>query len=252
MQAAMRTATMMATAVPLRAAAATGTARSGPALSFLAAQQRLRTAVAVQAATRSTAAFHTGRAASVRCSAAAEGEVATEDSAAEPLPTASIEIRIGKILKAEVHPDAESLFVETIDVGEEEPRTIISGLAKYVPLDSLQDRMVVVLCNLKPRNMRGIKSFGMLLCASDEAHENVEPLLPPEGAVVGERVFFGEGGENQPEPDTANKVQKKKLWEGVQPDLKTDESLVASYKGITMLTSAGPVKAPTLAKANIS
>jgi aminoacyl tRNA synthase complex-interacting multifunctional protein 1 len=39
---------------------------------------------------------------------------------------------------------------------------------------------VVVLCNLKPRNMRGIKSFGMLLCASDEAHENVEPLLPPE------------------------------------------------------------------------
>lgn len=40
--------------------------------------------------------------------------------------------------------------------------------------------MVVVLCNLKPRNMRGIKSFGMLLCASDEAHENVEPLLPPE------------------------------------------------------------------------
>lgn len=39
---------------------------------------------------------------------------------------------------------------------------------------------MVVLCNLKPRNMRGIKSFGMLLCASDEAHENVEPLLPPE------------------------------------------------------------------------
>ena len=38
----------------------------------------------------------------------------------------------------------------------------------------LQGRLVVVLCNLKARNMRGVKSFGMLLCASDASHENVE------------------------------------------------------------------------------
>ena len=48
------------------------------------------------------------------------------------------------------------------------------------------------------------------------------------------------------------KVQKKKLWEGVQPDLKTDDSKVAGYKGLPMLTSAGAVTAPTLSKANIS
>ena len=41
-----------------------------------------------------------------------------------------------------------------IDVGEAEPRTIVSGLVKYVPLDKMQDRPVIVLCNLKPRNMR--------------------------------------------------------------------------------------------------
>lgn len=57
----------------------------------------------------------------------------------------------------------------------------------------LQARKVVVLCNLKPRNMVGVKSHGMLLCASNEAHDAVEPLSPPEGAVVGERVWFGEG-----------------------------------------------------------
>jgi aminoacyl tRNA synthase complex-interacting multifunctional protein 1 len=51
---------------------------------------------------------------------------------------------------------------------------------------------VVVLCNLKPRNMRGIKSFGMLLCASDEAHENVDPISPPAEAAVGERIWFGD------------------------------------------------------------
>ena len=41
-----------------------------------------------------------------------------------------------------------------IDVGEAEPRTIVSGLVKYVPLEKMQDRPVIVLCNLKPRNMR--------------------------------------------------------------------------------------------------
>lgn len=55
-----------------------------------------------------------------------------------------------------------------------------------------QNRMVVVICNLKPRNMRGIKSFGMLLAASDELHLVVEPLVPPAGANAGERVCFGE------------------------------------------------------------
>jgi tRNA-binding EMAP/Myf-like protein len=48
-----------------------------------------------------------------------------------------------------------------------------------------------VLCNLKPRNMRGIKSHGMLLCASNDAHDAVEPLDPPAEAPVGERVWFG-------------------------------------------------------------
>ena len=113
--------------------------------------------------------------------AEAEAEVQIQ---AEPLPTYAADIRVGKILKCELHPDAESLYVESIDVGEPEPRTIISGLVKYVPLDQMQDRRVIVICNLKARNMRGIKSHGMVLCASDAAHENVEPLSPPEGAVV--------------------------------------------------------------------
>lgn len=53
---------------------------------------------------------------------------------------------------------------------------------------------MVVLCNLKARNMRGVKSNGMLLCASNDTHDVVEPLVVPEGAVIGERVYFGEDG----------------------------------------------------------
>ena len=65
---------------------------------------------------------------------------------------------------------------------------------------------MIVLCNLKPRNMRGIKSHGMLMCASNEAHDVVEPLRPPAGAATGERVFFGEDGADQPEAESPNKV----------------------------------------------
>ena len=67
---------------------------------------------------------------------------------------------------------------------------------------------MIVLCNLKPRNMRGIKSHGMLMCASNAAHDIVEPLSPPEGAATGERVYFGEDGADQPEAESPNKVSR--------------------------------------------
>lgn len=73
------------------------------------------------------------------------------------------------------------------------PRTAPPPLLPPFP----QDRKVIVLCNLKPRNMRGIKSNGMVLCASNDAHDVVEPLAPPAEAPAGERVFFGEAGRNQ-------------------------------------------------------
>ena len=59
------------------------------------------------------------------------------------------------------HPDADSLYVEKIDVGESEPRTVISGLRKFVEQEKLEGALVAVVCNLKPANMRGIKSHGM-------------------------------------------------------------------------------------------
>lgn len=121
---------------------------------------------------------------SVSCTSAEVVEAAEDAPAAEPLPTGDLDIRVGKILSVEKHPDADSLYVESIDVGEEEPRTIVSGLVAFVPEDQMADRDVIVICNLKARNMRGVKSHGMVLCASDEAHENVEPLAPPQGAPV--------------------------------------------------------------------
>lgn len=71
----------------------------------------------------------------------------------------------------------------------------------------MQDSKVVVLANLKPRNMRGIKSNGMLMAASDEAHESVELLVPPEGSVPGERIWFGSENEKDKQPNAATPNQ---------------------------------------------
>jgi tRNA-binding EMAP/Myf-like protein len=46
-----------------------------------------------------------------------------------------LDFRVGRILEARKHPDADSLYVEIIDLGEEKPRTVVSGLVRFVPLE---------------------------------------------------------------------------------------------------------------------
>lgn len=51
---------------------------------------------------------------------------------------------------------------QEIDVGEEKPRQVISGLVKFVPVEAMQGRVVLVVCNLKPAKMRDVMSYGMV------------------------------------------------------------------------------------------
>lgn len=51
-------------------------------------------------------------------------------------------------------------------MGEPEPRTVVSGLVSFITKEQLQDSLVVLLCNMKPKAMRGVESQGMVLCAS--------------------------------------------------------------------------------------
>lgn len=177
-------------------------------------------------------------------------------SSGDPIKDAAnlLDIRVGYILKAWKHADAEALYVEEVDVGEAEPRIICSGLVKYIPLEHLQGKKVVVLANLKPRNMRGIKSNGMLLAASDASHENVELLEPSEGSITGERIWFGTEDEkaNQPDAVSPNQIQKKKIWELVQPHLKTDAACMAALGGHYMRTTTGFVACQSLKNASIA
>ncbi|CAH1117704.1 unnamed protein product [Phaedon cochleariae] len=147
-----------------------------------------------------------------------------------------LDIRVGKIVEVSKHPEADSLYVEKIDLGEENPRTIVSGLVNFIPIEEMQDRMVVVLCNLKPAKMRGVESQGMVLCASVDDPKQVETLIPPVGAVVGEQVYVEnfEGGK----PDEILNP-KKKVWEKLQVDLKTSKDCIAQWQGNSLLTKSG-------------
>ncbi|KAB2623126.1 methionine--tRNA ligase [Pyrus ussuriensis x Pyrus communis] len=171
----------------------------------------------------------------------------TKSAADAEISISRLDIRVGLITKAQKHPDADSLYVEDIDVGEGQTRTVVSGLVKYIPLEKMQNRKVCVLCNLKPANMRGIKSEAMVLAASNSEHTTVELVEPPEGAQVGERVTFpGFVGE----PDEILNP-KKKVWETLQVDLHTNTELVACYKDIPLTTSAGVCTVSSIAGGSI-
>ncbi len=77
-----------------------------------------------------------------------------------------VELRVGEIKVAERIPKADKLLRFEIDLGEDQPRQILAGLAEYYDPEKLIGRKVVVVANLKSRKMRGLESQGMICAAS--------------------------------------------------------------------------------------
>lgn len=80
-----------------------------------------------------------------------------------------LDMRIGTVLVAEQHPNADKLLRLEIDLGEEKPRQICSGIAEHVSPNELIGRQLVVVTNLAPRKIRGLESQGMILTAGDDS-----------------------------------------------------------------------------------
>jgi len=180
------------------------------------------------------------------CDAAEGAEAAVPEW---PLTELSrLEMRVGKILEISKHPEADSLYVEKVDCGEESgPRTIVSGLVKYCTEEDLLNREVVVLMNLKPRALKGITSNGMLLCASSADHSHVDPLAPPGGSSVGDQITF-EGHKVAP-MEAGNRASK--AFSKVVADLFVDAEGRAMYKRVPFMTPHGAVTG-SIAKGSIS
>ena len=93
-----------------------------------------------------------------------------------------VEMRTGKIIKVEEHPNADKLWVVTLQDSPTTTRTICAGLKGIYNQQKLEGMDVVYVANLEPRKLRGIMSEGMLLAADDD-QGNVK-LLTPEGEIT--------------------------------------------------------------------
>jgi aminoacyl tRNA synthase complex-interacting multifunctional protein 1 len=174
---------------------------------------------------------------STKDTAKIEKKASSSSTSNDEIDISKLDIRVGIITKAWEHEEADKLFCEEIDIGEETPRTIASGLRNYYTVDQLPGQRVLVLCNLKERKLVGFPSHGMVLCSSSADGTSVKFVEPPSNAIIGERITVdGYSGE----PATENQILKKKILDKVFPDLQTNSNGIACYKGIPLSTSAGP------------
>jgi len=96
-----------------------------------------------------------------------------------------LEIKIAKIKEVNDHPNADRLYVLTIDVGDN-TKQIVAGIKNFYKKEDLIGREIVVVNNLDSVLLRGVESQGMLLAASDE--KGVSIITPDRAVSIGSIV----------------------------------------------------------------
>lgn len=163
-------------------------------------------------------------------------------------PITQLDIRVGRITKVWKHPDSEKLYCEEIDIGDEKPRQIASGLQQFIPIEQMENALVLVLANLKPKKLAGFESQGMVLTAGTPDHTVIELLVPPEGSQPGDKITI-KGFERNP-PPVLN--PKKGIFEAVAGDLRVDENGIAKFKDAEFTTEKGIVVSTGIRDGKIS
>ena len=97
-----------------------------------------------------------------------------------------LDLVVGQIIECKKHPNADKLLISQVDIGSE-TRQVISGIAKYYKPEDLIGKKVIVVRNLKEANLRGEKSYGMILCASDKENDLLE-IIEINGLAPGDIV----------------------------------------------------------------
>ena len=158
-----------------------------------------------------------------------------------PVDVSRLELVVGEVKSVKRHPDADSLYVEEIDLGGDAPRQVVSGLVKHLTEEEFFGKRVVCVANMKPSKMRGVESTAMVLCGTN-AEGKTELVTPPEATAVGARItvegFSGEA-DSQLNP-------RKKVFETVSADFTVTPEGVAAYKGVPFTSPDGPCVFPTI------
>jgi methionyl-tRNA synthetase len=86
-----------------------------------------------------------------------------------------IEFRVGKVKDVVDHPNADKLYVVTVDLGDR-TKQVVAGVKNFYKKEDLIGKLVVVVDNLDPAMLRGVESNGMILAASDDISLSVVTL----------------------------------------------------------------------------
>lgn len=100
---------------------------------------------------------------------------------------AKIKLRVGKVIEAGPHPNADKLLLLKVDLGGE-TRQIVAGIKAYYAPEQLLGKNVIIVANLAPRMMRGFESQGMLLAASSADRSQVIVLTTDSDIAPGSNV----------------------------------------------------------------
>ncbi len=104
-----------------------------------------------------------------------------------------IDIRVGTVVEVGDHPEAEKLYVLKVDLGEEQPRQIVTNIKPLYPREQMENRRLLIISNLKPAKFRGVKSEGMLMALDDEEQGGDALLLLKPSADVPNGTQIGCG-----------------------------------------------------------
>lgn len=144
-------------------------------------------------------------------------------------PICRLAFKVGEITKIWEMEGKDSIYCEEIDVGEEKPRTVMSGLRGFFSKEDLLHRKVIVITNLKSRRVGSFESQGMVICAENADKSVVELVEPPADAKVGEMISFE--GLPAVNPDTdVNPNRKTSPWGKCADSLVVNEEGVACFK----------------------
>ena len=103
-----------------------------------------------------------------------------------------IKLKVGKIFEVEDIPGKDKLYKLTVDLCEQEKRTLVAGIKLYYTKEELQNKYVIVVSNLEPRKLGQFTSNGMLLAACqklEDGTEKVSLLMPDTDIALGSEIY---------------------------------------------------------------
>ncbi len=153
-------------------------------------------------------------------------------------PFSMLNLRVAHIKEVAPHPNADKLYVLKLDVGTDEPRQLVAGIRAHYTPEQLIGKHIIFISNLKPAQLRGIESQGMMLAAEKEGKVKI---LEATEAHAGDQVFV-EGITPKTQQITIDDFQKIKL---------TTKNKQAVYSDKPLKTHKGPVTVDLPDGANI-